>query len=101
MDALHAPLLAPAPEHPGSWQAREDLIRGGAARLFPIRSEKPILFVTSDPVLTSTGWQPAGDFLTRLNPGLVSIGRFENPPPRPDARPTDGVAVFFVSPAVR
>jgi len=98
-DALHAPLLAPAPGHSGFWQARDDLIRGGVARLFPIGSEKPVLFVTSDPILTSTGWQPAGDFFARLNPGLVSIGRFENPPPRPGARPTDGVAVFSVSPA--
>jgi len=98
-DALHAPLLVPAPGHPGFWQARDDLIRGGAARLFPIGSEKPVLFVTSDPILTSTGWQPAGDFFARLNSGLVSIGRFENPPPRPGARPTDGVAVFSLSPA--
>jgi len=100
-DALHAPLVAPAPDHPGWWPAREDLIRGGAARLFPIRSHKQVLFVTSDPILTSTGWRPAGDFFGRLNPGLVSIGRFENPPPRPGAPPTNGVAVFSVYPAVR
>jgi hypothetical protein len=101
MDALHAPLLAPSPGHPGSWQAREDLIRGGAARLFAIRSQKPVLFVTSDPILTPTGWQPAGDFFARLNPGLVPMARFQNPPPRPDAPPTDGVAVFSVSSRVR
>jgi hypothetical protein len=100
-DALHAPLVAPAPDHPGWWPAREDLIRGGAARLFPIRSHKQILFVTSDPILMSAGWRPAGEFFARLNPGLVSIGRFENPPPRPGATPTNGVAVFSVYPAVR
>jgi hypothetical protein len=101
MDALHAPLLAPAPQRPGWWQAREDLIRGGAARIFPIPGEKPVLFVTSDPILTSAGWRPAGDFFARLNPGLVPVARFQNPPPRPGAPPTDGVAVFSLSLAVR
>ena len=97
-DPLRAPLLASAPEHPGAWQAREDLVRGGAARFFPIESRKPVLFVTSDPILTSAGWLPAGDFFARFNPGLARIARFQNPPRRPDTPPTDGVAVFSVSP---
>jgi hypothetical protein len=98
MDALHAPLLAPAPGHPDSWQARDDLLRGGAPRVIPFRPRRLTLFVTSDPILTPSGWQPASSFFSRLNPGLVPLARFQNPGPGPGEPSTDGVAIFSVTP---
>jgi hypothetical protein len=98
MDALSAPLLAPAPGHPGAWQARDDLLRGGAPRVIPFRPRRLTLFVTSDPILTPSGWQPANSFFSRLNPGLVPLARFQNPGPGPGEPSTDGVAIFSVTP---
>ncbi|MDQ6892573.1 MAG: hypothetical protein M3167_07820 [Acidobacteriota bacterium] len=95
MDALHAPLLAPAPGQPDSWQAREDLVRGANPRFIPCTSPRSILFVVSDPILSPSGWRPAGEYFSRLNPGLVPVARFENPPP-PGKPPTDAVAVFSI-----
>jgi 4-amino-4-deoxy-L-arabinose transferase-like glycosyltransferase len=95
VDALRQPLLTPVPGRIGMYRLGGD-VRGTVAPYeTPLGAGEPVFAVSTDPLLTRSGWRPARSVLGDQNPSLVEAARFGNPP-GPDGRVESAVVVFLV-----
>jgi hypothetical protein len=93
IDALRRPLLTAVAGQPETYELSGDIREGRSTST--LRADGPIYVVSTDPLLTRSGWLPASQVLMAHNPALSEAARFDNPPGL-DGRVESSIVVFRV-----